>query len=114
MDNTLKTCAKCKQTKLVIDFGTDKTNKSGLQSWCRICKAAWARQYYRTDKGKSAHNQSRSRGEYYKTNRQRQTDLLNAAKEILLIFQGYDKTLQFGDNIENAIGRLDTAVRGVV
>ncbi len=57
--NQLKACAKCRQTKPVSVFGTDKTNKSGLQSWCRSCKAAWARQYYRTAKGKAAHNQSR-------------------------------------------------------
>lgn len=59
--NQLKVCAKCKQIKSVSDFSTDKTNKSGLQSWCRACKAAWARQYYRTTKGKLAHNRSRQR-----------------------------------------------------
>ena len=61
MNDTLKTCAKCKQIKLITDFGTDKTHKNGLQSWCRACKATWARQYYQTPKGKAAHNQSRQR-----------------------------------------------------
>ena len=54
--NTLKTCVKCKQIKPISAFGIDRTHKSGLQSWCRSCKAAWARQYY---KGKQAHNRSR-------------------------------------------------------
>ena len=59
MKNTLKVCANCRQIKLTSAFGTDKTHKDGLQSWCRSCKAAWARQYYRTTKGKQAHNRSR-------------------------------------------------------
>ena len=57
--NQLKTCTKCKQTKPISAFGTDRTTKSSLQSWCRSCKAAWARQYYRTTKGKQAHNRSK-------------------------------------------------------
>jgi len=72
MNNTLKTCAKCKQIKLVTDFGTDKTHKNGLQSWCRACKAAWARRYYATTKGKLAHNRSRQQH-----TEQRQADLLD-------------------------------------
>ena len=55
MNNTLKTCVKCRQIKLITAFGTDKTTKDNLQSWCRSCKAAWARQYYATAKGKEAH-----------------------------------------------------------
>lgn len=46
--NQLKVCRKCKQIKPMSTFGTDKTNKSGLQSWCRACKAGWARQHYAT------------------------------------------------------------------
>lgn len=64
MNSTLKTCVKCKQIKLVTNFGTDRTTKSGLQSWCRSCKAIWAKQYYQTPKGKVAHNQSRQKKNY--------------------------------------------------
>lgn len=57
--NQLKVCAKCRQIKPISAFGTDQTHKDGLQSWCRVCKAIWAKRYYATDKGKLAHNRSR-------------------------------------------------------
>jgi hypothetical protein len=114
MKNTLKTCTKCRQIKLITAFGTDKTNKSGLQSWCQSCKAVWARQNYQTDKGKAAHKKAHKK--WYqatkgKTNRERQADLLNAAQEVLSVFQEYGKTLRFDDSIENALSKLNIAIR---
>lgn len=100
--NQLKVCAKCKQIKPASDFGIDKTNKSGLQSWCRSCKAVWARRYY------ALNNNSKIT---------RQTELLNAAREILSDFNRYGKVLQVGDNgeygTESAIGRLSKAIHDI-
>jgi len=36
--NTMKTCAKCKQNKDLIDFMEDKTIKCGYRSYCRECQ----------------------------------------------------------------------------
>ena len=118
--NQLKVCAKCKQIKPVSAFGTDKTHKSGLQSWCRLCKAAWARQCYTTPEGKAAHKKAHKkwyRAAKGKTNREWQAELLSAAQEILYDFNTYGEVLQVGDNgeygTESAIGRLSVAVHGL-
>jgi cytochrome b involved in lipid metabolism len=34
----MKTCTKCKQNLEDIDFCKDKSNKSGLTSWCKTCR----------------------------------------------------------------------------
>lgn len=67
--NTLKVCAKCRQIKLITAFGTDRTHKDGLQSWCRQCKTDYARQTYATDKGKAAHKKAHKK--WYQTHRKR-------------------------------------------
>ena len=42
----LKICSKCKIEKDVKEFYTSKQNKSGLYSYCKICKRAYQKKYY--------------------------------------------------------------------
>lgn len=34
----MKTCTKCKETKLLADFGRDKKGRGGLRAICKTCK----------------------------------------------------------------------------
>lgn len=56
MGNTLKTCAKCKQIKLITDFSKDVRTKDGLQDWCRRCKSEQAKLYRKTFIGHLRHH----------------------------------------------------------
>lgn len=112
MTNILRTCTKCKQIKLITAFCTDKTNKSGLQCWCRQCKTDYARQIYATDKGKAAHKVAHRKWRG-KTNRQCQAELLAAAKRILPILYKHSKVLQLDDDTQNAISELNIAVHQI-
>lgn len=33
----MKTCTKCKETKILSEFSKDSSRKSGLQFWCKLC-----------------------------------------------------------------------------
>jgi len=47
-----KTCTKCKKTKAMEDFCTDRSRKSGLTSWCKACRKISKTKYNRTERGK--------------------------------------------------------------
>lgn len=40
----MKCCTKCGEDKSLLDFGKDKSKKSGYTSWCKSCMAGSARQ----------------------------------------------------------------------
>jgi len=50
----MKTCTKCGQDKPLSEFYGHPTARDGLGSWCRACRNAHQREYYRTHKGKKA------------------------------------------------------------
>lgn len=41
----MRTCTKCNETKSLDEFSPDKRNKAGLQSICKVCRAAHRRAY---------------------------------------------------------------------
>lgn len=60
-----KTCAKCKQTKPLAQFGRDRSRKDGLTCWCKMCKNIADRERYRADPEKENARTS----QYQKNNR---------------------------------------------
>jgi len=46
-----KQCSKCKQEKLVSEFGTTNPNKDGYNSWCKQCVRDSSKKYSITTKG---------------------------------------------------------------
>lgn len=49
----LKKCAKCGTEKSVSEFGKNSSIKDGLQSYCKACYNAYARDYYKDNKDKA-------------------------------------------------------------
>lgn len=49
----MKYCNCCKTLKSVFDFNKSKIRSDGLQTQCRECKKAYARQYLQSEKGKA-------------------------------------------------------------
>jgi len=41
VDNTMKMCSKCKETKLLDMFSRDKGTKDGYRSNCKLCTKAY-------------------------------------------------------------------------
>ena len=50
----VKLCSKCKVEKNIEDFYTDKRNKTGLTSCCKVCKIERNRLYRKTEEGKKS------------------------------------------------------------
>ena len=46
----VKICSKCKQSKPLTDYYKDRTNSSGLESYCKSCRSIKSKHYY--DKNK--------------------------------------------------------------
>ena len=46
----MKTCSKCKLSKELTEFGTNKTKKDGLQYSCKICQRAYCKSHYDRNK----------------------------------------------------------------
>jgi len=44
-----KICPKCKEEKLLLEFGKDKTKKLGVSSYCSVCAAENRLKNYRKD-----------------------------------------------------------------
>ena len=42
----LKTCSKCKEAKDVIEFGKDRSERSGLNTYCKLCSRINSRKAY--------------------------------------------------------------------
>ena len=101
MNNTLKTCAKCRQIKSTSAFSKG-TCKDGLKSWCRACMAAWARQNYKTDKGKAAHKQAHAKWYQTKIAEPRKTRLGIEIAETLGLTKTEDNKYLIARGIKNA------------
>lgn len=41
-----KICTKCGETKVKTEFGSNKSKKDGLQTWCRSCVKTYNKTYY--------------------------------------------------------------------
>jgi len=50
----MHTCPTCKQTKPFSEFAKNKTRKNGHDSWCKVCRVAYAK--LRRDYGKNVMN----------------------------------------------------------
>ncbi len=60
-----KTCARCKQELPMSMFGRAPRMKLGLQSYCRPCNSAWAREKYAANRETEAKkNRERARARY--------------------------------------------------
>jgi len=57
----MKKCSKCNQLKSTSEFGKNRTSKDGLQSWCKPCSCAYAKEYLKTEKGKEVHRRGNRR-----------------------------------------------------
>lgn len=76
----LKECSRCHIALLSTAFGKDSYTPDGLKTWCKVCNAAYQRQYYR-ERGMVEYHQAyrhtypeRSRKaqlKYYYANRRR-------------------------------------------
>jgi len=42
---TMKTCTKCRITKPLDDFSSQKTTRDGKKSWCKDCCCQWGKEY---------------------------------------------------------------------
>ncbi len=51
----IKTCTKCKVTKPVEDFCTDRSRTDGLTSHCKLCRKISETKYRNTSQGKKKH-----------------------------------------------------------
>ena len=45
-----KVCTKCNKTKSLKNFYKNKTRKDGLNIWCKTCKGASAKEWYKQNK----------------------------------------------------------------
>jgi hypothetical protein len=50
-----KKCSRCKELKPATNvfFSKHKSNKDGLNTWCKVCMCDYTKQYFKTDKGKA-------------------------------------------------------------
>jgi len=53
MSDASKCCARCKQTKQLSEFYTNKRHRDGLQSSCKNCQNAAARRHYKRKQRRS-------------------------------------------------------------
>ena len=62
-----KRCPRCKETKPTSDFGKDRRNKDGLNTYCRSCKKRYndEQKEYRTEYFKKYHQQHRIEEQEY-------------------------------------------------
>ena len=48
----MKKCAKCHETKDLIDFRVDKNTQDGITSYCTTCKRQYGREWYKKNQKK--------------------------------------------------------------
>jgi hypothetical protein len=65
-----KTCNVCGQTKDIDQFPNKKSGRHGVAAYCKLCRAAWAKQHY----ADHAEEEKAKRRAYYAANR----DVVNA------------------------------------
>ena len=56
-----KRCYRCKETKLVSEFGNNRSKKDGLCDECKSCRSEYKRRYYKANKEKLNEKSSRYR-----------------------------------------------------
>jgi hypothetical protein len=61
----MKRCSKCNEYKSLSSFGSWVLGKDGLQTWCKVCKKGYSRQYREINKSKLRIQQNN----YYDKNR---------------------------------------------
>ena len=63
----LKRCARCKETKSILDFGKDRRNKDGLNIYCKVCKKQYndEQREYRLAYYETYHKEHRKEEQFY-------------------------------------------------
>ena len=67
-----KRCPKCKQKKTLSEFYKNRSEKDGLQGWCKSCFNAKVKAYQQTEKGKAVKRKGDAK--YKKTPKGRATE----------------------------------------
>jgi len=57
MNQNSKICSRCKESKFSNEFGICKFGKTGLNSWCKICKKEYASEYRNRPENKEIQKQ---------------------------------------------------------
>jgi len=70
MSNT-KVCTKCSLEKPLDEYHKQGTSKDGLQSHCKLCRSAHAKEYNEKNKGRFSERKSEYFKEYYRKNKER-------------------------------------------
>ena len=73
VDNTMKMCIKCKETKLLGMFNRDKYKKDGYRSICKVCTKV----YYEANKEKILEKHK----DYREANKEKIAEIQKAYKE---------------------------------
>lgn len=65
-----KRCPRCKETKLISEFGKDRRNKDGLNLYCKVCKKRYndEQKQYRTEYYSRYHKEHRLEEREYSIN----------------------------------------------
>ena len=54
----MKACTKCKEVKPFTAFSKDKTKKHQLQSWCKVCRSKYMKEYRTPNEAMKEHNRT--------------------------------------------------------
>ena len=54
----MKLCKKCNTTKEFLEFSKKKSNKDGLNNWCKECNKEYLKNYYLENKDLKLHLES--------------------------------------------------------
>lgn len=96
----IKTCTKCNEELTLDKFSKNKTNKDGLQSWCKKCISQYKidrkeryREYYK--------NYYIKNKEYFKNYKS-----INKHNDLYIVFDGYNNIKYVGSTIESVNVRM--------
>lgn len=73
----MKRCTKCGEVKPVSEFSRNKSNKDGLEWWCKSCRAKNKRKYYEQNRSKVAEYKRK----YYEQNADKVSDACHKYRE---------------------------------